>query len=860
MRCVHLGPLPLQNAIRFAVAAEPSTLEVPKSACLAVADALGTSLRAEEGDGLIDFRQLEALAQGALPQLIMEVPSTVVTRMDASSPVGAENLGAPHPTPDPVLGRQGHATGSDESEDDGMSDIRDRVIVAPRATAMRASQRSFGVSTVAPPDAAGTSPEADEHIMDGAASEGHTGEGEGEEGTSPTRPPRGAFQATRALDALRLQGVHSGPFGRAAQQCLATFTRRVEGRGRRQDWQLQATQTGAKAHTDEFSDDLRASSVSQGMGVGPMDRGMLWIGGALHLSRTCSRAPMTVTETREELQSVFHLLRAAAEDASEYLQHGLGATPTSPRASGGEQGTPREGRAAAIAPAIQLLMSGNALEDGAADADLSLEGLAVSQCDLSDNVLTRVPRWVSRRVLETPLVSLDLSHNRVRHLPTSIGRCVSLRQLDVSHNALTALPLALARCLRLQVLRVNDNPLDFKPLELVMSAVGSALLPLAMLRACARAQQDSITVARGRGEPSKSGVSARASTTDMMRQSQASVRSSLYSHISGVVGASRGRRYDAPDWLIEDSAFGLLDHPLASEPGGWGSLYTPRLSEARPVQESTGGAVETDPPQLSEDEPRLQADLWSRAVRVLPAALRDIRARSLCAAAAQVVRSPADSSLILTGQWLMHPTVNGNTAQNTNTLLPSAREAHDRVRSTVKEDAVEVELRGGSAWVTPRGEGRMQSGQWPVARPHDGRSAQAKNVTRDAGQQSQSDAESGSTNAEMWLRDAQQNLGGIETTGLGGVYSAAGVQWLSSAAVEFDSLQAALVHAAHIRVATSPPKEVLARPVLSGLARYVTLIVCGVLQLSFFVRISLRYCCVFGLDPLQTRHQPQHRV
>ena len=61
------------------------------------------------------------------------------------------------------------------------------------------------------------------------------------------------------------------------------------------------------------------------------------------------------------------------------------------------------------------------------------------------------------------LTSLDLSHNRLEDLPTTLNELVKLRSLELAHNRIDALPAELAQLTALERLGINDNAIAARP-------------------------------------------------------------------------------------------------------------------------------------------------------------------------------------------------------------------------------------------------------------------------------------------------------------------------------------------------------------------------------------------------------------
>jgi Leucine-rich repeat (LRR) protein len=60
---------------------------------------------------------------------------------------------------------------------------------------------------------------------------------------------------------------------------------------------------------------------------------------------------------------------------------------------------------------------------------------------------------------------LDLSRNKIRLLPESIGNLTSLKVLSISGNRIQRLPLCIGDLDRLALLKFDNNPLTFPPPE-----------------------------------------------------------------------------------------------------------------------------------------------------------------------------------------------------------------------------------------------------------------------------------------------------------------------------------------------------------------------------------------------------------
>ncbi|KAI3964623.1 hypothetical protein MKX01_020440 [Papaver californicum] len=76
--------------------------------------------------------------------------------------------------------------------------------------------------------------------------------------------------------------------------------------------------------------------------------------------------------------------------------------------------------------------------------------------DVSFNLIATIPEDIGSAA---SLVKLDCSNNKLEELPSSLGRCVNLSDLKASNNSLTRLPGDLGNCLKLVKLDVQGNKL-----------------------------------------------------------------------------------------------------------------------------------------------------------------------------------------------------------------------------------------------------------------------------------------------------------------------------------------------------------------------------------------------------------------
>jgi hypothetical protein len=83
-------------------------------------------------------------------------------------------------------------------------------------------------------------------------------------------------------------------------------------------------------------------------------------------------------------------------------------------------------------------------------------------------------------VYKLPLLEiLDLSRNKISHLPEEIKKLTSLRVLSVMQNRLDDLPLSISDMNKLQILKVAGNPLRY-PLRRLLEASDTEIGPSTM--------------------------------------------------------------------------------------------------------------------------------------------------------------------------------------------------------------------------------------------------------------------------------------------------------------------------------------------------------------------------------------------
>jgi len=103
--------------------------------------------------------------------------------------------------------------------------------------------------------------------------------------------------------------------------------------------------------------------------------------------------------------------------------------------------------------------------------------VSLSRCKLRDFPAQSV---LQMREL-THLTALDLSRNKLRYLPPSIGLLTSLQSLNIAQNDISELPATMANLLDLTELDVSDNPLVIPPKAIAKRGAKDVLVYLAEL-------------------------------------------------------------------------------------------------------------------------------------------------------------------------------------------------------------------------------------------------------------------------------------------------------------------------------------------------------------------------------------------
>lgn len=96
----------------------------------------------------------------------------------------------------------------------------------------------------------------------------------------------------------------------------------------------------------------------------------------------------------------------------------------------------------------------------------------LEELDVSYNQLRSIPHDFEIQSLQI----LNLSHNQLDFLPTSITRCSKLKSLNLSKNHLTSLPADLVNLRRLELLDLSENLLCIMPAEVLERMESATLL------------------------------------------------------------------------------------------------------------------------------------------------------------------------------------------------------------------------------------------------------------------------------------------------------------------------------------------------------------------------------------------------
>jgi Leucine-rich repeat (LRR) protein len=96
------------------------------------------------------------------------------------------------------------------------------------------------------------------------------------------------------------------------------------------------------------------------------------------------------------------------------------------------------------------------------------EMVAVTDLNAAHNELVALPLDIGDQSTFAQLRRLDVSHNRLRTLPPSLGSILALAHLDCSYNNLKLVPPEVAQCTNLTLLNLKNNPtLESPPAHVV---------------------------------------------------------------------------------------------------------------------------------------------------------------------------------------------------------------------------------------------------------------------------------------------------------------------------------------------------------------------------------------------------------
>lgn len=84
-----------------------------------------------------------------------------------------------------------------------------------------------------------------------------------------------------------------------------------------------------------------------------------------------------------------------------------------------------------------------------------LRNYHISSCSLSKNSMTKISPKLPVRFKE--LTELNVSNNKLSHLPDEMTHCTSLAKLDISHNVFVEAPHIVLRLRNLRVFNASNN-------------------------------------------------------------------------------------------------------------------------------------------------------------------------------------------------------------------------------------------------------------------------------------------------------------------------------------------------------------------------------------------------------------------
>ncbi|CAK5279346.1 unnamed protein product [Mycena citricolor] len=114
------------------------------------------------------------------------------------------------------------------------------------------------------------------------------------------------------------------------------------------------------------------------------------------------------------------------------------------------------------------------------DGGATLVFLKKSISDIPDEAVEELAALGREMPEDETLDTLDISHNKIKRLPTQPGKLLNLRVFSVARNKLTRLPIYLSKFYKLEVLKLERNPIEWPPKSVVFETAAEPESPQAM--------------------------------------------------------------------------------------------------------------------------------------------------------------------------------------------------------------------------------------------------------------------------------------------------------------------------------------------------------------------------------------------